>query len=137
MKKLLLLSVSLSVFLCADLSVGQIENMIVKIHKKRKGVNLKTLDKTQEPFVTRQVENNVTVFIAPPVMQTETKLVLHAIMNQKAYINDSWKSVNDKILGYTLKYIGKRGVVLQNGNQIKKLFLHEDKNDFIKIVEGE
>jgi len=32
-----------------------------------------------------------------------------------------------------LKYIGKRGVVLRNGNQIKKLFLHDNKNDFIKI----
>jgi len=137
MKKLLLIPGLLVLSLNADLSVEQIQDMVVKIHEKRKGVNLVTLDQTKEPFVLKQEENNVTVFVAPVIMQEEAKLSLHAIMNGKAYINDSWKSVNDKILGYTLKYVGKRGVVLQNGNQIKKLFLHENRDDFIKIAEGE
>jgi len=138
MKKLLLITgfFVLSLSLHADLSVKQIQNMIVKIHEKRKGANLVTLDKTKEPFVVRQKEDNVTVYIAPIAIHEEVKLSLHAIMNGKAYINDTWEKVGDTILGYTLKYVGKRGVVLQNGNQIKKLFLHEKKNDFIKIAEG-
>jgi len=137
MKKLLLIPGLFIVSLSADLSVKQIQNMIVKIHEKRKGADLATLDKTKEPFVVREEENNTTVYIAPTIEKEEVKLSLHAIMNGKAYINDSWKGTNDQILGYTLKYIGKRGVVLKNGNQIKKLFLHENRNDFIKIAEGE
>ena len=96
-----------------------------------------TLDKTKEPFVMREVKEDTTVYVAPVIKQEEAKLSLHAIMNGKAYINDSWKSVDDQVLGYTLKYIGKRGVVLKNGNQIKKLFLHEKRDNFIKIAEGE
>jgi len=138
MKKLLLIPGLLVLSLNAELSVKQIENMVVKIHEKRKGVDLKTLDKTKEPFVLREVKNDTTVYVAPVItQQKEAKLSLHAIMNGKAYINDSWKSIDDKILGYTLKYIGKRGVVLTNGNQIKKLFLHEKRDNFIKIAEGE
>ncbi|OQX49765.1 MAG: hypothetical protein B5M46_03760 [Epsilonproteobacteria bacterium 4484_20] len=137
MKKLLLIPGLFVLSLNADLSVEEIQNMIVKIHEKRKGADLATLDKTKEPFVVREEENNVTVYIAPVIEQEEARLSLHAIMNGRAYINDSWQSVDDRILGYTLKYIGKRGVVLQNGNQIKKLFLHENRDDFIKIAEGE
>jgi hypothetical protein len=137
MKKLLLIPGLFVFSLNADLSVEQIQNMVVKIHKKRKGADLTILDRTKEPFVIRDVENNVTVYVAPIIMQEEAKLSLHAIMNGKAYVNNGWLSVDEKILGYTLKYIGKRGVVLKNGNQIKKLFLHENRDDFIKIVEGE
>jgi len=137
MKKLLLIPGLFVLSLHADLSVKQIQNMIVKIHEKRIGADLAILDKTKEPFVVRNTEDNVTVYVAPVmIQQKEAKLSLHAIMNGRAFINDSWKSIDDRILGYTLKYVGKRGVVLKNGNQIKKLFLHEQKDNFIK-VEGE
>ena len=136
MKKLLLIPGVLVFSLHADLSVDQIKNMVVQIHEKRKGIDLATLDQTKEPFVVRQEEEKETIYIPPAVVKVESKMSLHALMNGKAYINDSWKSVNDKIFGYTLKYIGKRGVVLKSGNQIKKLFLHEKRNDFIKIAEG-
>ena len=137
MKKLLLIPGLFVLALHADLSVDQIENMVVKIHEKRKGADLSTLDQTKEPFVVRTEEKEEAIYLPPAVVKVETKMSLHAIMNGKAFINDSWKSVGDKILGYTLEYIGKRGVVLKNGNQIKKLFLHENKDDFIKIAEGE
>jgi len=138
MKKLLLIPALFVLSLHAGLSLAQIQNMVVKIHEKRKGANLTILDQTEEPFVIREKEDNVTVYVAPiTTMKEEAKLSLHAIVNGKAYINDSWKSVDEKILGYTLKYIGKRGVVLRNGNQIRKLFLHTERDDLIKIVEGE
>ncbi|AKF24576.1 hypothetical protein YH65_03580 [Sulfurovum lithotrophicum] len=137
MKKLLLIPGLVVLSLNADLSVKQIGNMVIKIHEKRQGTDLTTLEKTKEPFVVRQKEEKETVYIPPAIVKVEAKMSLHAIMNDKAFINDAWKSVGDKILGYTVEYIGKRGVVLKNGNQIKKLFLHENKNDFIKIAEGE
>ena len=133
MKKILLLLLPLTVLLNADLSVEQIQEMVTSIHEKREGVKLVTLDQTDSPFIQLQEENNVTIFGTPS--DEEVKLALHAIVNGKAYINDSWSSPGETIMGYTLKYVGKRGVVLRNGNHIKKLFLHEERDNFIKLEE--
>ena len=134
MKKIFLLLVALTVLLSADLSVEQIEKMVFEIHEKRQGVKLDTLNDTKEPFAIG--ENNVTfVEATQKVEKNEAKLVLHAIVNGKAYINDSWSSLDDTVMGYTLKFIGKRGVVLRNGNHIKKLYLRKERDNFIKLEE--
>jgi len=130
---------SILVFLCmieghADLSVSQIENMIQKIHLKREGVDLKTLEKTKEPFVRLVKEENNTTVIEIPEVIDDVKMSLHGIMEKKAYVNDRWVQEGDVILGYVVKYIGKRGVVFQNGNTIRKLFLGKPKENII-IVE--
>jgi len=132
MKKLYILPVIVVSWVHADLSMNQIRDMVTKIHQKREGIKLETLENTKEPFVARKEEDNVTTFVVPTQTE-EPKLALHAILNKKAYINDAWKSVGDDIGGYTLKYIGKRGVVLRNENQIKKLFLHQERESFIMI----
>ena len=134
MKKTLFIVLLLTVSLYADLSVKQIQEMVSMIHEKRVGIKLETLEETKEPFVRLEEENNVTTFIIPEQPE-EAKLALHAIMNGKAYINESWKGVDDTIMGYTLKYVGKRGVVLRNGNNVKKLFLHQNRDNFIKLEE--
>ena len=137
MKKTLLLLGSLTVFLTADLSVDQIQNMVNKIHHKRVGVKLETLETTKEPFV-RVEESNTTipVFAIPKEAETkEAKLTLHSIINNKAFINDQWRSVGDTILGYTLRHIGNRGVVLRNNTHIKKLFLRKKRENFITLEE--
>jgi len=135
MKNIFLFLLTLTMFLNADLSVEQIQKMVNKIHEKRVGVELETLVTTKEPFVRLQNENNVSTFVIPVVKSTDAKLELHAIVNGKAYINDSWLKVDENILGYQLKYIGNRGVVLRNENHIKKLFLSKKKNSFIKLEE--
>jgi len=136
MKKLFLFLLTLTIILHADLSVKQIEEMVHKIHQEREGVKLETLEDTKEPFVRLQEENNVSTFVIPTVKSVEeAKLVLHAIVNGKAFINDSWMSEGDNILGYKLKYIGNKGVVLRNENHIKKLFLRKEKDSFIKLEE--
>lgn len=119
----------------ADLSMDQIRDMVQKIHDKREGINLETLSQTKEPFVRLQEENNVTTFVIP-MEKENTKLSLNAILNKAAYINGEWKGIDDNISGYTVKYIGKKGVVLRNDNQIKKLFLHKERENFITIKEG-
>ena len=134
MKKTLFIISLLTVSLYADLSVKQIQEMVSKIHEKREGIKLETLEATQEPFIRLKEENNITTVVIPAATET-VKLSLHAIMNGKAYINDSWKGVDDTIMGYTLKYVGKRGVVLRNGNNVKKLFLHQNRDNFIKLEE--
>ena len=133
MKNILLTGLLFSGLLYADLTVAQIENMVQNIHQKRVGANLDTLELTKNPFVQEKEENNVTTFVVPIKVEDEVKIDLHAIMGGKAYINDSWKDLNDTVMGYTLKYVGKRGVVLRNGNHVKKLFLHDEKNNFITI----
>ena len=136
MKKTTLLLLSLTTVTFADLSVKQIQKMVNNIHEKREGVKLETLEDTKEPFVRLEEENNIATFVIPTKKQKQNvKLILHAIVNGKAYINDAWIGVDDKILGYTLKFIGKRGVVLRNNNHIKKLFLHKERNNFIKLEE--
>jgi len=136
MKKTLLLLGTLTVFLSADLSVDQIQNMVNKIHKQREGVKLSTLESTKEPFVQLKGENNTTAFLIPSAVETKKeKLILHSIINNKAFINDQWSSVGDNVLGYTLKHIGSRGVVLRNDNHIKKLFLRKERENFITLEE--
>lgn len=134
MKKIFLLLLPLTVLINADVSVKQIQKMVLNIHEKREGVKLTTLDNTKDPFIRLQEDNNASVFSVIGTKE-EAKLTLHAIVNGKAYINDSWKSLDDIIMGYTVKYIGQRGVVLRNGNHVKKLFLHEKRDSFIKLEE--
>jgi len=137
MKKLLIIVPFCLSAIYADLSVKQIEQMVQKIHLKREGISLDTLENTKEPFIRVKKEDNVTVVIEIPDQEEDVKLSLHAIMADKAYINDSWKKEGDTILGYTVKYIGKKGVVLRNGNTIKKLFLGKRKDNFIMLEERE
>ena len=135
MKKMILSITLLSSILYADLTMQQIQKMVHKIHEKRNGITLKMLNSTKEPFVHLEVENNETIYVLPE--KTEAKLSLHSIMNGKAYINNKWISIDERIIGYQLKYIGKNGVVLRNKNNIKKLFLHKNKENYILIEEKE
>ena len=140
MMKIILILVPLSLTLAiADLSVKQIEKMVQKIHLKREGIALKTLDQTKEPFIRITKEENKTVVVELPsqIEEPDVKLTLHAIMGGKAYINNGWKKVDDIVMGYTVKYIGKRGVVLQNGTTIKKLFIGKPKEQLLILDERE
>jgi len=136
MKKLFLMVWILSSFVYADLSVDEIQNMVLKIHQKREGIKLETLDSTKEPFVRVEEEKVIKLaVIAAKKKMNEAKMTLHAILNNKAYINNSWMREKDEIMGYTLAYIGKRGVVLRNDNHIKKLFLKKERNTVIQVEE--
>ena len=125
-------------FAYASLSVSQIEAMVKQIHLKRKGVSLDVLDKTKEPFVKlKKDEKTDTVVVELPKTDLDdVKISLHAIMGDKAFLNDEWKKVGDRIMGYEVKYIGKRGVVLQSGNKIKTLFFgHANKEKLFTLNE--
>lgn len=135
MKKTAISFTVLSLLAHADLSIPQIEKMVAEIHEKREGVRLETLEQTKEPFVRVESGKDSEVVFTIPEKKEDSKLTLHAIVNGKAYINDQWVEIEEQIMGYTLKYIGKRGVVLRNGNNIKKLFMSKSENSFIQIEE--
>jgi len=82
MKNIFLLLLPLTILLNADLSVKKNQDMILKIHEKREGVDLKTLESTKEPFVRLKEKNNVTKVAVNE--KNEAKIVLHAIVNGKA-----------------------------------------------------
>jgi len=137
MKKITILLLLVTI-LNADLSLQQIQDMVTKIHQKREGVKLSTLEDTKEPFVRlEEDENNITTFVIPRKEKkpdpTDVKMELNAVVNGKAYINNKWLDINETILGYRLGYIGKRGVVLRNGNVIRKLYLRKHRDSFIKL----
>ena len=140
MKKIYSLLLLITVILNADLSLEQIESMVNKIHEKREGVKLETLETTKEPFVRlEEDENNITTFVIPrkeeKIEDNDVKMILHAIVNGKAYINDKWLKPEEIILGYTLKHIGIRGVVLRNETNVKKLYLSKKIKSLITTEE--
>jgi len=129
MKNLMIIFLFLSSFLLANVATVEIDKMIDDIKAPRKGVDLKELSATLNPFVAIKEDVNDTIVFAPK--KKFTKMTLGGIVNDKAYINDSWYREGDPISEYTLKYIGVKGVVLVKGRQIKKIFLHEDKKNLI------
>jgi len=135
MKKSIYIIMACTIVSNANYSIKQIENMVLKIHNKRPGLDVAILENTYEPFVKKVVVKEDTKALEPlkTVIPKSDKIELHAILADKAFINDKWLKVNDFINGYQLKYIGKRGVVLQNGNYIKKLLFHDKKNNLIKL----
>jgi hypothetical protein len=135
MKNTTLLILSATILASANLSVKQIENMVLKIHQKRPGTDVAMLDATYEPFAVKviQDDNQTKETVTVTAQAKEAKLELHALMADKAFINNKWLEVNSTIDGYQLKYIGKRGVVLQSGNNIKKLIFNDQKNSIIKL----
>lgn len=95
------------------------------------------LKETKEPFVRLEEVNNTKTYVIPKkevkkAENTNIHLSLHAIINDKAYINGDWRKVDDVISGFTLKYIGKRGVVFRRGNYIRTVFLN--KKDNLKYI---
>ncbi|MCB4743887.1 MAG: hypothetical protein LGB07_07195 [Sulfurovum sp.] len=136
MKKLIMTILGSVGLLHAELSIKQIEQMVEQIHLKRKGregIDIETLKHTKEPFMFgKNRQDSMTINSSK---KEESRIVLHAIMSNRAYINDGWKKVDDKVLEYTVKYIGKHGAVLRNGDSIKKLFFRKPKDNFITIKE--
>ncbi|SFV53126.1 hypothetical protein MNB_SV-6-26 [hydrothermal vent metagenome] len=133
MKKYIISLGVMSSILFANVAIDEIDNMVEEIKAPRKGVALKQLSATLNPFVALQKETNMTV--KSVTKKVYAKLTLSGIMNNKAYINGEWHSEGDSVSDYNLTHIGTRGVVLVKEKKIKKLFLHK-KDDIIKMKDG-
>jgi len=111
MKKILLLSVLLSVFGLAD---AELDLIVEKIQKEREGLGLDRLSVTENPFVEVAKDVNGTEPARIVSFKKGKKKVfeLKGLMNGTAFINERWYSIDEEINGWTLKYVGKHGVVL-------------------------
>jgi len=123
----------ISSILFANVAIEEIDSMVEEIKAPRKGVALKQLSATLNPFVSIQKETNRT--ITSVTKKVYAKLTLSGIMNNKAYINGEWHREGDSVSDYNLSHIGTRGVVLVKKKKIKKLFLHKS-DDIIKMKDG-
>jgi len=132
MKKIILISL----FSCLVLNAGNVYDMkIDKIKKEREGINKEVLKNTKEPFAVVKITEKKKEMIVPDIVVEEEKTFsLNAIMNKRAYINGNWQKEGDVIEGYTLKYVGNKGVVLRKDNEIKKVFLQGRAKKKLNII---
>jgi len=136
MKKLLLIISLCMTALCAEATIQEIDAMVVKIQQPREGVVLGELELIPNPFIIlSKKDDNSTKIVA--TIAKEEQFVLSGIVNDRVFINKKWYKAGDKISGYTLEYIGSRGIVLADDRHIKKIFFHEPKEGFIKTKDVE
>ncbi len=134
MKKLLISFGIMTVAAFSSIATQEIDKMIAKIKEPRKGIELKELSSIPNPFVTVKKDVNITKVFVPK--KREENMELGGIVNRKAFINGAWRKEGDDVSGYTLQYVGPKGVVLVDAARIKRLFLHEKIEDIITIKEG-
>ena len=134
MKKLFISFGIVSTLAFSSVATQEIDKMIIQIKEPRKGIELKELSSIPNPFVTVKKDINITKVFVPK--RIETNMELGGIVNHKAYINGSWRKEGDDVSGYILQYVGTKGVVLVDDTRIKRLFLHEKKENVITIKEG-
>ncbi len=134
MKKLILSVGMLTTFLLGSVASEEIDKMVVLIKAPREGIALKELSSTLNPFVTLRKDVNETKVYVPE--KKDDKIILNGIVNNKAYINGAWHKEGDEIAGYTLKYIGTKGVVLTDDTRVKKVLLRKKSKDIIMMKEG-
>ena len=120
------------VFLYADTAKKDIKKMVIEIQKPRKGATVDKLSDVADPFIKVEKDLNITKESLPEKKEVDIKL--GGIMNSRAYINDAWRKEGDRVSGYTLKYIGTKGIVLVEGKDIRKVFLHK-KNEILTLSE--
>jgi hypothetical protein len=132
MKKLLLSLTILSYPAIAELTVSQIEEMVKRIQSKRVSEYEIDFLKIPSPLegVKKVVEENLTKTVLLDNV-ADISFTLHAIMNDKAYVNEKWHNRGDKIQGFTLREIFDDHVVLKKDRKTIKVFLVKDKS--IKI----
>ncbi len=122
MKKLIIFTLLLSLSCNAELSIGQIDNMVLKIQKKRVSkmdIDYKTVP---SPFIVikKDKDSNTTIVKSPT---HKISFDLSAIINNSAFINGRWYKVGDMMNDYNVTNISGSEVKLQKGKSVIELFL--------------
>jgi len=108
MKNIVWIYLSINMLSEATFTNNQIREMTQYILKKRKSKDI--FENIKEPFVMNINIPKKSNIIIKPSMHT---LYLQAILNNKAFINNKWLEINDQIQGYSVLFISKKEVVLQ------------------------
>ena len=118
MKNIVWIYLSINMLSEATFTNNQIREMTQYILKKRKSKDI--FENIKEPFVMNINIPKKSNIIIKPSMHT---LYLQAILNNKAFINNKWLEINDQIQGYSVLFISKKEVVLQQKSTTIRLFL--------------
>ena len=132
MKKVVIGIGLVAIFLRADVVQQNIRKMVLEIKSPRKSIALEQLSSVPDPFIEAKKDDNKTKMVV--VKKKELDISLSGIINKKAYINGSWYKEGDKISSYTLEYVGTKGIVLVDGEQIRRIFLQK-KNKLLILTE--
>ena len=131
MKKLVLLSCVI-LFSRAD----NIDDIVQKIKSSRESkINKKELVNINSPIPTVVVvdSNNSKSDSNNTIVSDSETFVLKAIMNNRAFINNKWVKVGEKIGAFTLVDIMDDSVYLKDKSRTKMIFF-KTKNSKIKIT---
>ncbi len=137
MKKLALFTIATVISLNAELSMEQIDNMVMKIQQKR--VSKMNIDYKVVPspfiIIKKDSDTNDTIVTTPT---KKVSFELSAIINNSAHINGKWYKVGDSMNDYNVTEISDTEVKLQKGKSTIELFLPKKPVDIpqIKIYEG-
>jgi hypothetical protein len=119
--------------LYADLSIGQMETMVEKIKAKRAGAQIEKDPNFTSPFVMIQQDENRSVIGDPK--DATVAFTLGGIINNKAYLNEKWLKVGDKIEGYEVTKISGNSVTLVQEERTIQVFLKKSK-PILQLNEG-
>ncbi len=139
--KLLLLFLTLSWTLFAQTNREWIDTMVDSIAQSRQGVDTTLLSSLKDPFVTQeQLEeaplskpSNARTYSASKPKSSNQALVLSAIFNNRAKINNNWYTIGDSIGNYTLKKIENGQVHLKKKDNTSILLTLARPNKKIKL----
>jgi hypothetical protein len=119
--------------LYADLSIGQMETMVEKIKAKRAAAQIEKDPHFTSPFVMIQQDDNRSVIEDPK--SNAVAFTLGALINNKAFLNERWVKVGDKIEGYELTEIKDNSVTLVQEERTIQVFLKKSK-PILQLNEG-
>ena len=113
-----------------------IDTIVSKIKAPRESnISKEKLKKLESPIIEIKKEiiqdGNKTVALNKDNLDT---FVLKAIMNKKAFINNKWVTIGEKIGNYTLVDIMDDSVYLTNGKKSKMIFFKKTNKKTIQII---
>jgi len=111
--------------------VKEYDQIFSKIANKRVGVDAKSINEMNNPFVIQSFEQNKNDSYTPV---QEPEYALEAIVDQKVKINGKWYWINERIESFKITKITQKSVVLANELEQKELFIKTNDRSNIEIL---
>ena len=136
MKKLIII-LTLSYPIFAELTVSQIEEMVKRIQSKRVSEYEIDFLKIPSPLegIKKVIDNNKTKTVLVETVEN-VNFVLNAIVNDNVYINGKWYKKGDTIHGFVIREVYDDHIVLKGKRKTIKVYLVKKKSLDIKITTG-
>ncbi len=111
--------------------VKEYDQIFSKIANKRVGIDAKSINEMNNPFVVQSFEQNKNDSYTPV---QELEYALEAIVDRKVKINGKWYWINERIESFKITKITQKSVVLANELEQKELFIKTNDRSNIEIL---